>query len=162
MPRSAGGNHSDTIRMPTTNPAPTRPSSSRLTTIIGNVWAVANIVHGIDGVDEDRPERAAGAEAVEGHAHEDPARDGEGHVAQPEGDELGLGEVQLVADRRGERREVEPDDEGEEEREPGQVENSLRRAPPEHPGDQLSRVGAGVVIMGIILRNPGFGSVCRR
>ena len=57
---------------------------------------------------------------------------GEGQVAEPEGHELALGEPELLADGGGERGEVEPHDEREEEREPGQVQGPLGGAPSEH------------------------------
>ena len=46
VPTSRGGNHSDTIRMPTTKPAPTTDSASRLNTSASNVVAKANTVLG--------------------------------------------------------------------------------------------------------------------
>ncbi len=60
-------------------------------------------------------------------------------VAQTERDQLPLRQPELPADRRRERSEVEPRDEREEEREPGEMEDPLGRAPPEQAGDEPTR-----------------------
>ncbi len=47
VPTSLGGNHSDTMRMPTTNPAPTTDKARRLSTSVLNELDRAKIVFGI-------------------------------------------------------------------------------------------------------------------
>ena len=63
---------------------------------------------------------------------------------------LRLGEGQLLGDRVGERREVEPDDEAEEEREPRQVEDPV----PALEGHEVPDAGGDVAAAG---RGGGWG-----
>lgn len=66
------------------------------------------------------PAEAAGFAAGLGPRGDGQSRNGEGQVAQPQRDQLPGRQAQLPPDGAGERRQVEPDQEGEEESERGQ------------------------------------------
>jgi len=87
--------------------------------------------------DQDAPEQPARPVAVEEHPREDPSGDGERQVAQRQHAELLRREVHLRLDGQGEGRHVEPHDEGQEERQGGEVEGSLTWLPSDQDG-QLS------------------------
>ena len=125
VPTSLGGNHSDTMRMPTTNPAPTTDSASRLNTSVETELESAKIVFGIDGEHQDRGVHPAGPPTVERHADEDARRNGERHVAQRDRLLLRVGQAELVGDRVGERCVVEPHDEAQEERDPREMQDPV-------------------------------------
>lgn len=101
-----------TMRMPTTNPAPTRPQSSRATSMVVKSWANAVIRLGT-AQNTSRPAYIRpGSEPVERHADEDAGRDRHGDVAQRQRAELARAQPEVAADRLGKRCKPEPDHEG--------------------------------------------------